>query len=181
VRQPEKQGLGQKQMKGRTSGKNHNEINYLNTISQITKNTAWTKSLPVDETAFLDSAASLHLLHNRAPAKKNRNTRQAEKVTIPNGTNMHTTETIELKIDNLPKNAKIGHRLPGIVNNLVAAPILCDAGCEVKFTKTDVTVTKNNEILLTGWRDPTKILWRVPLVQSENSTKIQQIKIITTS
>ena len=84
---------------------------------------------------------------------------------------MHTTETIELKIDNLPNNAKIGHRLPGIVNNLVAAPILCDAGCEVKFTKTDVTVTKNNEILLTGWRDPTNNLWRVPLVQTENSTK----------
>ena len=94
---------------------------------------------------------------------------------------MHTTETIELKIENLPKNAKIGHRLPGIVNNLVAAPILCDAGCEVKFTKTDVTVTKNNEILLTGWRDPTNNLWRVPLVQTENSTKKTKIKITTMS
>jgi hypothetical protein len=56
---------------------------------------------------------------------------------------MHTTETIELKIDNLPEKAKTGNKLPGIVNNLVAAPILCDAGCEVKFAKTDVTITKN--------------------------------------
>ena len=57
---------------------------------------------------------------------------------------MHTTETIELKIDNLPEKAKTGNKLTGIVNNLVAAPILCDAGCKVKFTNTDVTVTKYN-------------------------------------
>ena len=106
-------------MKGRTRGKNHDKINYLNTISQITKNTAWTKSLPVDETAFLDSAASLHLLHNRAPAKKAEIQEKQKKVTIPNGTNMHTTEKIELQIDNLPETAKIGHILPGILNNLV--------------------------------------------------------------
>ena len=57
---------------------------------------------------------------------------------------MHTTETIELKFENLPENSKTGHRIPGIVNNLVATPILCDADCEIKFTKTDVTVTKIN-------------------------------------
>ena len=56
---------------------------------------------------------------------------------------MHTTETNEVKIENLPKHAKNGHRLIGIVNNLVAAPISCYAGCEVKFTKTDVTITIN--------------------------------------
>ena len=91
---------------------------------------------------------------------------------------MDTTETIELQIENLPENAKIGHQLPGIVNNLVAAPILCDAGCEVKFTKTDVTVTKNNEILLTGWRDPTNNLWRVTLVQKENQLKKEKSKLL---
>ena len=78
---------------------------------------------------------------------------------------MHTTETVELKIGNLPENAKIGHRLPGIVKNLVAAPISCDAGCEVKFKETDVTVTKNKKVLFVGWRDPKNNLWRVPLVQ----------------
>ena len=69
---------------------------------------------------------------------------------------MHTTETIELQIDNLPENAKIGHRLPGIVNNLVAAPILCDAGCEVKFTKTDVTITKKQRSSIDRMARPDK-------------------------
>ena len=46
--------------------KDQKEIIVVNTINQITKNTAWTNSLPVDQTAFLDSAASIHLLHNRA-------------------------------------------------------------------------------------------------------------------
>ena len=91
---------------------------------------------------------------------------------------MSTTETIQLKIDNLPENAKTGLRLPGIVNNLVAAPILCDAGCEVKFTKKKVTVTKNKKLLLEGWRDPKNNLWRVPLVQHEDPNEEKITKII---
>ena len=37
-------------------------------MNQITKKSAWNKPLNVDDTAFIDSAASLTLLHNRAPA-----------------------------------------------------------------------------------------------------------------
>ena len=67
---PESEAMGEKQMKGRNRGKNQDEINYIYTIIQIKKHTAWTNSLPVDETSFLDSAASIHLLHNRAQANK---------------------------------------------------------------------------------------------------------------
>ena len=48
---------------------------------------------------------------------------------------MRTTKTIKLRLD-LPEKAKIGHRMPKIINNLVSAPALCDAECEVKFTTT---------------------------------------------
>ena len=66
------------------------------------------------------------------------------------------------------------------MNNLIAAPILCDAGCEVKFTKTDVTVTKIKKILQ-GWRDPKNNLWRIPLIQKEIPRKKEKIQVITTS
>ena len=62
-----KQGLGQK-VTGRTRGKNQKGDLLVNQINQIETKTAWTNPLPVDQTAFLDSAASFHLLHNRAPA-----------------------------------------------------------------------------------------------------------------
>jgi hypothetical protein len=46
----------------------YDAINYISIMNQITKKFAWNKPLNVDDTAFIDSAASLTLLHNRAPA-----------------------------------------------------------------------------------------------------------------
>jgi hypothetical protein len=138
-------------------------------MNQITKKSAWNKPLNVDDTAFIDSAASLTLLHNRAPADDAPKQQQKKTVTIPNGAQMHTTKTIKLRLD-LPEKAKIGHRMPKIINNLVSAPALCDAGCEVKFTKKEVVVTHNDKVVLEGWRDPTNNLWRVPLIQEKVET-----------
>ena len=103
-------------------------------MNQITKKSAWNKPLNVGDTAFIDSAASLTLLHNRAPADDAPTQKKQKMVTIPNGAQMHTTKTIKLRLD-LPEKAKTGHRMPKIIKNLVSAPSLCDAGCEVKFTK----------------------------------------------
>ena len=138
-------------------------------MNQITKKSAWDKPLNVDDTAFIDSAASLTLLHNRAPADDAPTQQKQKTVTIPNGAQMHTTKTIKLRLD-LPEKAKIGHRMPKIINNLVSAPALCDAGCEVKFTKKEVVVTHNDKVVLEGWRDPTNNLWRVPLIQEKIET-----------
>ena len=55
-------------------------------------------------------------------------------------------------------------------NDLIAAPPLCDAGCEVLFRKKDVLVTKDKTFLLRRWRDPINRLWRVPLIQEEKYT-----------
>ena len=48
---------------------------------------------------------------------------------------MKTSKTIKIKIDSLPEQAKIGNILPVIKNNLIDAPLLCDACCEVIFQK----------------------------------------------
>ena len=48
---------------------------------------------------------------------------------------MKTSKTIKIKIDSLPEEAKIGNILPGIKNNLIAAPLLGDADCELLFQK----------------------------------------------
>ena len=83
---------------------------------------------------------------------------------------MKISKTIKIKIKSLLEQAKIGNILPGIKHNLIAAPPLCDSGCELLFRKQDVLVTKDKKVLLRGWCDPTNRLWRVPLIQEEEYT-----------
>ena len=113
-----------------------------NSLVQHYAHIAWAKPYSTRNTAFLDSGASLHLLQEHAPAKQCIRQSPAKCVTIPNGTRMHTTETVKLELDTLPSQATVAHRLPGLSNNLVSAPILCDAGCTVTFSKDNVVVKK---------------------------------------
>ena len=55
---------------------------------------------------------------------------------------MKTSKTIKIKINSLPEEAKIVNILPVIKNNLIAAPLLYDAGCEVIFRKKDILIKK---------------------------------------
>ena len=91
-------------------------------------------------------------------------------VTIPNGQLMKMSKTTKIKINSLLQEARFGNILPGIKNNLIAAPPLCDAGCEVIFRKKDVLVTKDKKLLLKEWCDPINWLWRVPLIQEGKYT-----------
>ena len=60
---------------------------------------------------------------------------------------MKTSKTIKIKINSLPEEAKIGNILPGIKNNPIAAPPLCDSGCELLIRKKDVLVTEDKKYL----------------------------------
>ena len=48
-------------------------------------------------------------------------------------------------------------------NSLLSVAQLCDAGCEVTFTKTTVVATKTGKTVMTGPRDSASNLWRVDL------------------
>jgi hypothetical protein len=61
---------------------------------------------------------------------------------------MRTTHAVDLLLSKLPPNARMAHSLPGLTNNLLSVPVLCDAGCEVFFNSTGCEVTLNGEIIL---------------------------------
>jgi hypothetical protein len=61
---------------------------------------------------------------------------------------------------------RLGHRLPGLVNNLLSIAALVDAGCKVFFHCTRCEVTSNDAIILQGWRDPKNRLWWVKIVDN---------------
>ena len=52
---------------------------------------------------------------------------------------MSTTETLQMLISKLPSDAREAHRTPGLLNNLIAASKLVDAGCELFSTELAVT------------------------------------------
>jgi hypothetical protein len=77
---------------------------------------------------------------------------------------MTTTHAVDLLLWNLPHEAHLGHRLPGLINNPLSAVALVDAGCKVFFHRTRCEVTFDWAIILQGWRDPKNRLWQVKIV-----------------
>ena len=57
----------------RPEEKKSKENNIVNNLNQISKKSAWDNST-LDKTAFLDTSASMHLLHKREPTEENNST-----------------------------------------------------------------------------------------------------------
>jgi len=121
----------------------------------------------LDDTAIIDTSASLSLLGISATATESAEQLPGKCIIQPNGARMTTTKNLEFLLTKLPKSARQAHRLPGIVNNLLSVAEFCDAGCDVEFHHTGCNVLYNGKIVMRGWRDPTNKLWRVPLVDIE--------------
>jgi len=85
---------------------------------------------------------------------------------------MTSVHAVNLLLKKLPADARLAHRLPGLVNNLLSVAVLCDAGCEVFFHKHGCEVTHNGGTILRGWRDPKNRLWRIKLVDDGWTTKL---------
>lgn len=78
---------------------------------------------------------------------------------------MTSSHTATLNIPTLPAAAGKAHIFPSLTSgSLLSIGQLCDFGCTVNFNNTHMTVyNKENTTILTGKRDPTTGMWRVPL------------------
>jgi hypothetical protein len=64
----------------------------------------------------------------------------------------------------LPHAAIQAHILPVLAqHSLLSVGQMCDSGCSMTFTATEVTVKNGESRILTGLRDKESSLWRVPL------------------
>jgi hypothetical protein len=88
---------------------------------------------------------------------------------------MHATN---LLLWNLPPEARLGHRLPGLVNNLLSVAALVDTECKVFFHCTGCKVTFNGAIILRGRIDPKDRLWGVKIVDNGWTTNYK-VAILT--
>ena len=88
----------------------------------------------------------------------------AIRVALPNGSHITSTAATALDIPLVPVAATVAHIFPALQpHSLLSIGQLCDAGCEAKFTAHDVSITHEDNIIITGQRDPTTSLWNVQI------------------
>ncbi len=123
-------------------------------------------------TALIDTAASCTLLTACAPATPAPIQHAPIAVVQHGGGRMTTTHAVDLLLRNLPKTARLGHRLPGLVNNLLSVATLIDSRCDIYFHRTGCEVSFDGKVILWGWRDPTNRLWRVRITDDSWTTHL---------
>ena len=122
-----------------------------------------TPSVPVHKPFIADTGATSHFVPlAQTKASATRATTAGITVRLPNGDTMKSTHQTKLNIPSLPPSATWAHAFPTMNRGLVSIGQLCDSDCTAQFTKTAVTVTKNNKCILRGNRDPKSGLYTLP-------------------
>jgi hypothetical protein len=123
-----------------------------------------TPSHPSSCTALFDSGCTAHFLLANAKCSDKHSTTTPLEVRLPNGDTITSTHTATLNIPSLPQTARRAHILPGLAqHSLLSVGQMCDSGCSVTFTASNVTVTNGGATILMGKRDKQSNLWSVPL------------------
>ncbi len=95
----------------------------------------------IKEWSILDSGATSHFLVVNAPCEDIQPALIPLTVRQPDGAQVKSSHTCSLNIDDLPKNARVAHVIPGLASHLLLSVVrLCNAGCKVIFTKIDCCV-----------------------------------------
>ena len=100
---------------------------------------------------ILDSGATSHFLVTKAPITNITPARNPLNVKLTDGTCVSSTHTCILTLPQLPTRAREGHIIPGLVSHsLMSVVKLCNAGCQVLFTKVGCQVKHLGRIVLRG-------------------------------
>jgi hypothetical protein len=107
---------------------------------------------------YLDAAAEPHCI-NIEP------TTEGPSVQVANGQNIETTKRATVPLaKELSSKAKEGHIFDGLKSgSLLSIGQLCDDDCVALFTKYDVKIYKQGQIIIVGERDPNNGLWTLPI------------------
>jgi hypothetical protein len=120
---------------------------------------------PATTTAIADTGSTAHFftidskhLINQKPALT------PIAIRNPNGSIMYSTHIADLNIPSIPSGARHVHLVPELSSHsLLSMGQLCDAGCHVAFDATTVTISYNDNVVLSGYRTPDTKLWHIDL------------------
>lgn len=130
------------------------------------------------EYAILDSGATAHFIIKGAMVKNKRPTCDPLKIKLPYGAVIQSTHTCNLDIPWLPASVTEAHIVPGLAHSsLVATRKFCDAGCRIIFDRDGCRILYKGNVVLTGTRDPSSGLWRVPIKPTSTLTTMNHLDL----
>jgi len=75
-----------------------------------------------------------------------------------------STHEVDLNLPGLPPAAHHSHIVPQLATQpLLSIGQLCNAGCDIAFTATSITISHNNAIILQGNCMPSSQLWELDI------------------
>ena len=99
-----------------------------------------------------------------APVSNKRPTTNPIPVCLPDGHTIYSTHTADIRLPHVPPAACVAHLFPELHRtNLISVNQLVQAGCSATFTKSTITVTLNDLLVLQGTRNAFTGLWIVDL------------------
>jgi hypothetical protein len=115
---------------------------------------------PPSFSLIADTGSTAHFGTTDLPVLNKRPASTPLAIRNPNGNIMYSTHVAELDLPLLPLAARQVHIVPDLTaHTLVSIGLLCDAGCDVTFNASDVTVQYNQVTVLQGKRTATTGLW----------------------
>ena len=98
--------------------------------------------------AIADTGATSIFIMEGTPCKNLHLAVRPLTINLPDSTKVMSTHTCDITIPRLPK-VLVGHVVPKLsIASLISIRVLCDAGCEVVFTKTNCDVRYKGKIIL---------------------------------
>ncbi len=97
-------------------------------------------------------------------------------INLPDGTMVKSTHVCDLEIPRLPYVLE-GHIVPDLtVALLIGIQILCKMGCIIVFTDTACYVRYQGKVILTGYKDPSRDLWVLPITPDAIKSHEKQLQ-----
>ena len=115
--------------------------------------------------AKADSGATNHYIRDcDAAILKNIRIFKGPTVQLPNDETLQSKAQGELSIPTISQVGRNSHILPGLTSSsLLSMGQLCDDGCEIKLTKSDIKIFKNKNLIIQGERNFEDGLWDIKL------------------
>ena len=121
--------------------------------------------------AILNSGATSHFLTSTATATNIQPTTTPIIARLPNGERVTSTHTCTLDIPALPAAARQAHIIPNLASHsLILVVTLCNAGCDILFTKFGCTISHRGRMVLCANKCTCTGLWLIPLAAMATTT-----------
>eukprot|EP00804_Cyclotella_cryptica_P001099 CCRYP_008385-RA/>CCRYP_008385-RA protein AED:0.18 eAED:0.13 QI:0/0/0/1/0.4/0.16/6/0/1406 len=128
--------------------------------------------------AIFDSGATAHFLVDSAHVVNRHPALKPLTIRLPNGKHIVSTHTCNLDLPWLPHSITEAHIVPGLSHSsLISTRKFCYAGCHVTLDQHACRIYYQGALVLTGTRDETTGLWKVPIHPHRPAHPGQQSKL----